>query len=605
MKQFLTFVMLVSAACGIVASRPALGQDHADRYWKVDDVRVGMKGVGKTVMEGRKIEEFRVEVIGILKKVFPNQDIFLAELSGLGLEQTGIIEGMSGSPVYIDGKLLGAVAYGWSFSKKPIAGITPAEQMYTLVAEAEKPNAEGASAKPQGFRRPPGRMFAGLPGRTPASSGDRAAGGAAAFKRLRAPLVISGCPEPVFRHYATRFEKMGLLPVQGGGAGGAREPADAPELVPGAPLAIVLIEGDMIMAGIGTVTDVIDDEVIAFGHPMMDMGRVELPMAAATVDAVIPSMWTSFKLSTAGKTVGTLLVDRIEGIYGRTGQVPPMVPLSIAVDREDFPGRAKYSYRVADSEELMPYMLDICLFSSVFMKGNLPPEYTIEYKISISTDKGDVIELENMSASSSWSSLWSFFDAVSSTAYGLTYNPFEKVRITDVKAQLSMKLGDRTALVDSARLLDAKTAPGKSARVRVGLRHYRRPPTTLEMQVPIPSDLPPGLYNITITDSDGAWQAAAAAEPSRFDPQNYNEMLQLLKLQYPNNNIYALIALPNTGLDVSGTPLRNLPPSYLSMLTPVGRSKNLFITTVLQTSKQTEYHITGSQDLLLLVEKED
>ena len=610
MRQLFIFVMLLPLACGAVALRPALGQDHADRFWKVDDVRVGMKGIGKTVLKGNKIEEFQVEVIGILKKVFPNQDIFLARLSGMNLEQTGIIQGMSGSPVYIDGKLLGAVAYGWSFSKEPIAGITPAEQMFNLVAEAEKPKAEGAAGKPQGFRiSPKGRAFAGLPRRTPAlsapaSSARPAADGPAAFRRLRAPLLISGCPEAVFKHYAGRFEKMGMMPVQGGG-GAAGEAADAPALAPGGPVAIVLIEGDMTYAGIGTVTDVFGDEVIAFGHPMLEAGRLELPMATATVDAVIPSMWTSFKLSTAGKTVGTLLVDRIEGVYGRVGKMPRMVPVSIAIDRGDFPGKDSYSYRVADSEELMPYMMEICLFSSIFMKGYLPPEYTIEYKVSIATDKGDVIELEDMAASASWSSLWSFFDAVSITVDQLTYNPFEKVRIRDVKAELTVKLGDRTALVDSARLLDVKAAPGKSARARVKLRHYRRPPTTLEIEIPIPDDLPEGVYNITITDSDGAWQAAYGAEPSTFDPQNYKEMVELLRLQYPNNRIYAFIALPNRGLDVRGTPLRNLPSSYLSMLTPVGRSKNLLITAVLQSSKQTEYHIVGSQDLQLLVEKED
>jgi len=603
MKHFLRFILLL-----LIAHASAFAGERADRYWRAADVRVGMKGTGRTVLKGNEIREFQCEVIGVLKKVFPKEDVFLARLSGLGLEETGIIEGMSGSPVYVDGKLLGAVAYGWSFSKQPIAGITPAEYMYNLVAEAGKPNAQAPPRKPQNFR-PLGRSGApAAPNDNEIPASRPAKKNTMAFRRLRAPLVVSGCPQPVFDHYAGRFERMGLLPVQGGGAGviaPAEAGAEAAKLIPGAPVAVSLIDGDMSMAGIGTVTDRVGDHIIAFGHPMMEMGRVELPLATAHIDAVIPNLWSSFKLSTVRRTVGTLLVDRSEGIYGRVGKMPNMLPVSVKVDREDFPGETVYSYRVAQARELTPYLVNISLSSSVFMKGSPPLEYTIQYTVRVVTDKGDVIQLEDMASSSSWWPMWSFFDAVSGTVGRLMNNPFEEVRIKEVEADMEIKLGDRAALIDSVRLLDVKAAPGESARALVELRRYRRPPVAVELEIPVPADLPEGVYSVMIADAESARQAAANIAPSEFDPKNYKELLKLLRLQYPSNEIYALISVPHTGLRVGGTPLRNLPASYLSMLTPVGRSKNELIGRLVQTSQRTEYQIIGSQSVQLLVEKED
>ena len=604
MKSLLTFILLLTATCRI-----GLGQENAARFWKVDDVRVGMKGIGKTVLKGNEIEEFQFEVIGIVRKVFPGQDLFLARLSGLGLEDTGVIEGMSGSPLYIEGKLLGAVAYGWIFSKQPIAGITPAEQMFNLIAAADKPKPDAAREKNQGLWKPRRKGAALAKRHVPGEAGatEPTALAHAAFTRLRAPLIISGCPQPVFSRFAKRFEQMGLLPVQGGGAGNNDdEGADAAALLrPGAPVAVTFIDGDMTMAGIGTVTERVGDGVLAFGHPMMEMGRTELPMSTAEVNAVVPSLLSSFKLGSVGKTVGTILVDRVEGVYGRIGEPPPMVPVTITVNREDMPGKATYNFRVADNYELTPMLVDICLFSSLFMKGYPPPQHTLQYKVTVVTDKGDVIRLEGITTSQTWWSLWTFFDAVTGTVSSLMYNPFQPVRIKQVTAEVDIKNGDRTAVIHSVRLLDVKVAPGKPARVRVELRPYRKPAATIDIEILIPEDLPEGVYSVEITDADGALQAEANAAPPEFDPSNYSELLKLLRRQYPANKIYALIALPHTGLAVRGTPLRNLPASYLSMLTPLGRGRIELIGTVLKSSKPTPYHVVGSQNVQLVVEKED
>jgi len=602
MKPILRLCILFPSLCAFAyaAEQPAL------KICKVDEVRIGMKGVGKTVMQGTQVQEFQAEVIGILRKVFPNQDLIIAKLSGLNLEKTGVISGMSGSPVYVDGKLLGAVSYGWAFSKEPICGITPAEQMCTLISDGEPPQgaAEGALAPAApGWWAGPAARAAAARGRShsmaPVSIG---AAGSIALTRLRAPLVVSGCPQAVFSRFSPQFEKMGLLPVQGGGAGAE---GDAAELQPGSPVAIPFVDGDISVAGIGTVTERVGDQVIAFGHPIMEMGRIALPLATAEVNAVIPSTAFSFKMGSVGKTVGTLMIDRTEGIYGRVGAVPAMVPLTVSLTRDDFPGPVVHHFRIAHDRSLTPMLLNMCLFSSVFMKGNLPPEYTLSYTVSVSADDGQTITRRETTSATGMMGLWSFFDSIVGVSSNLVNNPFKNVRLTEVKAELDVKAGLRAAMIDSVRVGSVKARPGKPLKLSVRLLRYRQQAETIELDVPVPDDIPDGHYSVLVTDADGALQADRNAAPSRFEPRTYDEMLGLLRLQYPRQDIYVRMALPGTGVELQGKALPNLPASALSMLTPAGRSRNEFVNKLLRTSTKTGYQINGSQTVDIIVEKEE
>jgi len=579
-------------------------------YWKTEDVKPGLQGTGRTVLKGNEIEEFQCTVLGVMKNVFPRQDMILVRLSGLNLEHYGIIEGMSGSPVYAEGKLLGAVAYGWGFSKEPIGGLTPAEQMMRLLDEppAEAVGKQGAMMKPRDFRPASVRKLARLRRQSDVTAADARAGGgppavSASFRRLRSPLVIAGCAPGVFRHFSPKFERMGLLPVQGGGAGDGGDAAA--EIQPGSPVAVSLIEGDMMIAGVGTVTERIGDRILAFGHPMMEMGRSRLPLATASIDAIMPSMYSSFKLSSIGKPVGTLLIDRNEGIYGRIGEPPAMVPLKVTMEREDFPGREEYAYRLADNDYLTPILVDISLYSSMLIKGDPPPEFTAYYHVKVTTDDNEVIDIRDMATSGSWWSIYSIFDAAAGTVGCLLSNPFKEVRVTDVQAEIDLRLGDASAYIDSVEVIDIKTPPGGSARVRVNLLRFREKAESIVVSVPIPADLPEGVYEVSITDSEGALQADSSAVPSRFDPRSYDEMLRLLRLSYAANAIYSVIHLPKTGIAIGGKELGNLPASALSMLTPVGKSNSRMITSVMKSSHPTDYKIIGSQHVQLVVEKED
>jgi len=504
-----------------------------------------------------------------------------------------------GSPIYVDGKLLGAVSYGWAFSKEPICGITPAERMCTLISDGEPP--QGAVQGAQAPKTPGGWTGAAASLDNPESMMSVSAG-SIALTRLRAPLVISGCPQAVFSRFSRQFEKMGLLPVQGGGAGAD---ADAADLQPGSPVAIPFVDGDISIAGIGTVTERVGDQVIAFGHPMMEMGRIALPLATAEVNAVVPSTAFSFKMGSVGKTVGTLMIDRTEGIYGKIGALPAMVPLTVSLTRDDFPGPVVHHFRIASDRSLTPTLLNMCLYSSVLMKGNLPPEYTLSYTASVSTDDGQTITTRETTSATGTMGLWSFFDSIVGVSSNLANNPFKNVRLTEVKAELDVKAGLRAALIDSVRVGSVKARPGKPLKLSVRLMRYRQQAETIELDVPIPDDLPNGHYSVLVTDADGAMQADRNAAPSRFDPRTYAEMLELLRLRYPQQDIYVRMALPGTGVDVQGKALPNLPASALSVLTPVGRSRNEFVAKLLRSSTRTSYRINGSQGIDIIVEKEE
>jgi SpoIVB peptidase S55 len=297
------------------------GVGGAQNFFPLKDVRPGMRGVGRTVFQGERVEEFQAEILGVLENLGPHQTIVLARLSGGPLAETGVLQGMSGSPVYIDGKLLGAVALGFPFSKEPIAGIQPIESM---IADA---TFGGAGSK------------AILPERLAVSTGDLA--------DLSIPLSFSGFSAATMAAYTTRFGNLGFR-LQPGLAQTAAHSARIPstnEILPGSMISVGLITGDMNMTADGTVTYVDGKRIYAFGHRFLDAGSVELPFAHSEVIVSIPTLNTSFKLSAPHEWVGAILSDRSTAVAGEIGRSPHTVPLTITVNSSST-GRHDYHMQV-------------------------------------------------------------------------------------------------------------------------------------------------------------------------------------------------------------------------------------------------------------------
>jgi hypothetical protein len=308
----------------------------AQNFFPIKDVRPGMRGVGRTVFQGERIEEFQVEILGVLENLAPRQTIVIARLSGGPLAETGVLQGMSGSPVYIDGRLLGAVAVGFPFSKEPIAGIQPIESM---IADATFSGEGKKAALPAGLALPPGQ-WANLP----------------------TPVSFSGFSAATLAAYAPRFSELGFRP-QPGAAPKARASA-ASEILPGSMISVGLITGDMNMTADGTVTYVYGKRIYAFGHRFLDAGPVELPFAHAEVVVSIPMVNSSFKLSAPHEWAGTILSDRSTAVAGEIGRSPHTIPLTITVN-SSATGNHAYRMQVANDRLLTPLLSQTALFSTL------------------------------------------------------------------------------------------------------------------------------------------------------------------------------------------------------------------------------------------------
>ncbi len=320
----------------LAASVPLLAQ----QFFPLRDVHPGLHGVGRTVFQGNRVEEFQVEILGVLENLTPKQTIILAKLSGGPLAETGVMQGMSGSPVYIDGKLLGAVALGFPFSKEPIAGIQPIEQMI----------ADATLTPPPVIRIP-----------APHEKTSSPLGG---LTEISTPLALSGFTPRTLQAFGAQFRQLGFEPQQGVSAGAPPSQQYTGTVVPGSMISVELLTGDMVMSADGTVTYVDGKRVYAFGHRFLDGGTTELPFARADVIALLPTLNTSFKLSAAREWVGTMLSDRSTAIAGEIGRPAHLIPITIAIHSAEA-GAHDYHFQVVNDRLLTPFLTQTALFSTI------------------------------------------------------------------------------------------------------------------------------------------------------------------------------------------------------------------------------------------------
>ena len=325
----------------------ARGQD----FFPIKDVRPGLRGIGRTVFQGNRIEEFQVEILGVLQNLGPKQTIILARLSGGPLAETGVLQGMSGSPVYIGGKLLGAVALGFPFSKEPIAGIQPIEAMLADASFSAIPDTSKAGFTPL------------LPAWASAASfslGD--------LSDIPTPLAFSGFSTKTLSALSSKFRNLGLQPQEGvalAAQSSRPEPAGrTTAIVPGSMISVGLITGDMNVTADGTVTYVNGKKVYAFGHRFLNAGSVELPFAHSEVIASIPTLNSSFKLSAPGEWAGTILSDRSTAVAGEIGRPSRTVPLTISVHSAST-STHDYHLNVVNDRLLTPFLTQTALFSTI------------------------------------------------------------------------------------------------------------------------------------------------------------------------------------------------------------------------------------------------
>ncbi|HEY3202809.1 MAG TPA: SpoIVB peptidase S55 domain-containing protein [Thermoanaerobaculia bacterium] len=553
----LILAVALGASASIAFARPT-------EILPASEITPGMKGYGLSDLgDGKGVQRFDVEIVGLLKSYAPKQDLILARILADAIDRTGIIAGMSGSPIYVDGKLVGALAYGWPFSREAICGITPIQSMLDIRKAPASPPVPmgGAAARTAAFttafrdfrfREPFEELLKAFRGE-PATSGPAP---------LPLPVSLSGAIEPG-RLFGRIAEAAGWMVTPSG----ASTPA-APEVVtpnesrlePGSAVAAVLLSGDMVLSATGTVTWVEGNSLLAFGHPFLSMGPVDMPMASADVLTVLPSLYRSFKFSTTGSVLGSVSQDRSTGILGSFGRPPTMVPVTVRMTSEDFPTQT-FRFEVVHNSMLTPILVAVATDNVLTTLEKRAGERTIVWKSSIRTPERTV----------RWDSVFSGLsareEAVSSVALLTNYlmaNEFRDLPIQSVDVEIAHSDRLQSARVVHVEAQKEKVLPGENVPVWVDLEDFRGGPRRVVMTLRVPSDAPPGPLTVFVGDGNAATAYDLALYPP--DPHSLDQVLDFLARVRPPNSLNLLVYRSAPGAVVNGEPLAALPPTRAALL---------------------------------------
>jgi hypothetical protein len=597
---------LLAAGFLLAPGAPGSARKH-DACWNVDEVRAGMKGHGKTVIKGTKIDTFDAEVLGVLKNTNPGRDMVLCRLSGLNLEKTGVIAGMSGSPVYIDGKLLGAVAYAWAFGKEPIAGVTPFCQMHDYVEAYERRDvAEAARTREVGLNTPlrlGGREYDRVTVSDLPEDPQPAAADGLWMVPLKTPLAATGFTPHSLSLLRDRFPGVGLVPVQGGGLGGKVGPGERGAIIePGAALTVALITGDFDLSGIGTVTHVEGKRVYGWGHPFFGSGSCEFPLMTGYVHAIYPRQSLSFKMGSPLRTVGVINADVSTCIAGWLGREPDLMPIRMTVGREPGCDAKTFNVRVVRQRSMIAPLVFTALTNSVDMEGELPEELTAELKARIEVEGHAPVVIHDTFSGSSYSggrAPQALYSQVANVVNLLTFNTYRPVRIQRIDCTTHIKTGRRTADIEAVELDSEVYAPGETLRATVFVRPHKGLQQRLPVSLKLPADLPEGEYTATVCDDLANARAELRDNPSLSNPQSLEQVYAALKVQTSVQRTSLVVRVPHGGVGVAlnGKALPNLPPSMVQILGTSRRTGAQTMTGALVSRQATEWVVVGSESV--------
>jgi hypothetical protein len=587
----------------------------------LDEVRPGMTGVGRTVFDGDRREEFKVHILGVLRNVVgPQRHLILARLEGGPLERTGVMQGMSGSPVYVDGRLIGAVSYSiGAFSKEPIAGITPINEMTETAALAARRPAvarqdlelpltrEGlAAALRRAFQRT--RPFAERPGDIDALGLSTADAGriGALLKPIATPIVMGGFEAEAAALVGGGFSDAGFFPISSGkwneASASSRDDAKASyHLEPGDAVGVSLITGDLEFGGTGTVTHVDGDRVYAFGHPFFNLGPTQFPMTRARVYSLLPSLMNSFKITAMGEIIGTFEQDRATTIAGRLGPGPAMIPIRLSLTSERGI-RKNFTFKVVNDQLFTPLLTFVTVFNTLgsYERQFGAATYTVSGKARVKGHSD--VAFENLFTGDT--SLSGAATYIAGPITMLLANDLEKIEIDGVDITVASAEEPRSAKLERVWLDDARPRAGRTSTLKVLTRSYRGEEQVRSLPIEIP---PHASGSLTLLVSDGAsltqWEQREVrrALPS----QSVAQMIRSFNNSKKNNRLYVRLIGVGPGAVVEGESLPALPPSVLAVL-EADRNGGSFVplrnAVIGEWEIPTDVAVLGSRQLAIAVE---
>lgn len=537
----------------------------------MSEITEGMEGVGYTVIHGTNVEPFKVKVISVLRKMWHGSDAILIELEGLNLEHSGTVAGMSGSPIYFDGKIAGALAFGWNYAKDPIAGVTPIEEMYKLYNDTNASKVASISKN-----------------------------------SLQTPLMFSGFNGDSFLEYSDKFKEMGFYPMQAGGS--ISDINQSGKFLFGDSVAIVLIDGDFSIAGVGTVSHTDDEKFLLFGHSMWSKGRLRAPVSRAYINHIVASTASSFKIGAAySNYLGYTVYDGTFGVSGVYGEVPEntMIPVNLQVEDQSFLNK-DFNFRVLNDPTYFSYLLSMAIYTAVTSSAGSEEDGVFSVSYEIETDYFEE-PYKVTDRILSYSSKYAFKTAIEQLIAPVDffiYNNFNRVGIKSIK--LSIKRSNlEYAFLNDITLLEPKAKAGETIHLRVGITPYGQEKTYINIPLKLPVNLTTDVYSIYAANEYIYNYAERLFMPNKYKIRSLDDVMRIYGKSYDDKALKVWLYSSSRGVQIGKDSFPMLPISKYGVMANNYTSDKASVINAIEGQFDMPYSILGLMKIDIIIEGAD
>ena len=537
----------------------------------MSEITEGMEGVGYTVIHGTNVEPFKVKVISVLRKMWHGSDAILIELEGLNLEHSGTVAGMSGSPIYFDGKIAGALAFGWNYAKDPIAGVTPIEEMYKLYNDTNASKVASISKN-----------------------------------SLQTPLMFSGFNGDSFLEYSDKFKEMGFYPMQAGGS--ISDINQSGKFLFGDSVAIVLIDGDFSIAGVGTVSHTDDEKFLLFGHSMWSKGRLRAPVSRAYINHIVASTASSFKIGAAySNYLGYTVYDGTFGVSGVYGEVPEntMIPVNLQVEDQSFLNK-DFNFRVLNDPTYFSYLLSMAIYTAVTSSAGSDEDgvFSVSYEIETDYFEEPYKVTDRILSYSSKDVFKTAIEQLIAPVDFFIYNNFNRIGIKSIK--LSIKRSNlEYAFLNDITLLEPKAKAGETIHLRVGITPYGKEKTYINIPVKLPVNLTTDVYSIYAANEYIYNYAERLFMPNKYKIRSLDDVMRIYGKSYDDKALKVWLYSSARGVQIGKDSFPMLPISKYGVMANNYTSDKASVINAIEGQFDMPYSILGLMKIDVIIEGAD
>lgn len=537
----------------------------------MSEITEGMEGVGYTVIHGTNVEPFKVKVISVLRKMWHGSDAILIELEGLNLEHSGTVAGMSGSPIYFDEKIAGALAFGWNYAKDPIAGVTPIEEMYKLYNDTNASKVASISKN-----------------------------------SLQTPLMFSGFNGDSFLEYSDKFKEMGFYPMQAGGS--ISDINQSGKFLFGDSVAIVLIDGDFSIAGVGTVSHTDDEKFLLFGHSMWSKGRLRAPVSRAYINHIVASTASSFKIGAAySNYLGYTVYDGTFGVSGVYGEVPEntMIPVNLQVEDQSFLNK-DFNFRVLNDPTYFSYLLSMAIYTAVTSSAGSEEDgvFSVSYEIETDYFEEPYKVTDRILSYSSKDAFKTAIEQLIAPVDFFIYNNFNRVGIKSIK--LSIKRSNlEYAFLNDITLLEPKAKAGETIHLRVGITPYGKEKTYINIPVKLPLNLTTDIYSIYAANEYIYNYAERLFMPNKYKIRSLDDVMRIYGKSYDDKALKVWLYSSARGVQIGKDSFPMLPISKYGVMANNYTSDKASVINAIEGQFDMPYSILGLMKIDVIIEGAD